>query len=141
LTDTRHGVIRLTSNPSILEGSAMTNAPRTLLLLSLATGFGGLVASAAAQTADAPSIETQPGSHDGADGALAERVKAALAGDQKLLSRHIEVSAKHGVVHLGGFVESDGDLKRALQDAKSVSGVSSVDNEMELKGPPKTGPH
>lgn len=119
----------------------MTNAPRTLMLLSLTIGLGGHVASAAAQTADAPSTETQPGSRGGADGALAERVKAALAGDQKLLSRHIEVSAKQGVVQLGGFVESDGDLKRALQDAKSVSGVSSVDNEMELKGPPKTGPH
>jgi hyperosmotically inducible periplasmic protein len=118
----------------------MTTAPRTLMLLSLAIGLGGLVAPAAAQTADTPTTETQPGS-GGADGALAGRVKAALAGDQKLMSRHIEVSAKQGVVHLGGFVESDGDLKRALQDAKSVAGVSSVENEMELKGPPKTGPH
>jgi hyperosmotically inducible periplasmic protein len=119
----------------------MTTAPRTLMLLSLAIGLGGLVASAAAQTADAPTTETQAGSQGGVDGALAGRVKAALAGDQKLLSRHIEVSARQGVVHLGGFVESDGDLKRALQDAKSVAGVSSVENEMELKGPPKTGPH
>jgi len=117
----------------------MTTAP--LMLLSLAIGLGGLVVSAAAQTADAPTTETQPGSRGGADGALAGRVKAALAADQKLMSRHIEVSARQGVVHLGGFVESEGDLKRALQDAKSVAGVSSVENEMELKGPPNTGPH
>lgn len=104
------------------------------------TSHGG-VGCAAAQTEDSPTTNTQAGSQGGADGALADRVKAALAADQHLLSRHIEVSVKQGVVHLGGFVDSNGDAKRALQDAKSVAGVSSVDNELEVKGPPKTGPH
>jgi hyperosmotically inducible periplasmic protein len=61
------------------------------------------------------------------------RVKAALAADPHLLARHIEVTVKNGVVHLGGFVESGEDLKHALQDAHAVPGVVTVDNEMELK--------
>ena len=66
-----------------------------------------------------------------ADATTAARVKAALAADPKLLARHIDVSARSGVVHLGGFVESDQDLQLALKDARQIPGVVTVENGME----------
>ena len=68
-----------------------------------------------------------------ADAQMTGRVKAALAADPHLLARHIDVSVKNGVVHLGGLVESSEDVERALEDAHAVPGVVNVENEMELK--------
>jgi osmotically-inducible protein OsmY len=59
----------------------------------------------------------------GSDAVLEARVKAALASDPNLLARHIQ------------------DLQLAERDAQAVPGVVSVENKLELKEPPKTGPH
>ena len=77
----------------------------------------------------------------GVDAATEARVRAALASDPKLLARHIQVSVKNGVVRLGGVVASEQDLQLAERDAQVVPGVLSVENAMELKQPPKSGPH
>lgn len=81
--------------------------------------------------------DTPPGD----DAMLTSKVKAALRADNLLLARHIDVQVREGVVHLGGFVESEQDLHRAEKDAKDVAGVHEVKNEMELKGAPTHGPH
>lgn len=110
--------------------------------------YPGVLAAAAAAAfslqagvstaAEAPAVAD---SDQTADAAISARVKAALAADNQLLTRHIDVSVRQGVVHLGGFAESEQDLRLAELDAKSVPGVSKVDNEIELKTRPDKGPH
>ena len=56
------------------------------------------------------------------------RVKVALAHDPGLSGRVIEVWVEGGVAHLRGFVESSGDLKLAVVDAKSVPSVVNIIN-------------
>lgn len=73
------------------------------------------------------------------DAAITARVKAALAAAQ-LLGRVIQVSVTQGVVRLVGLVESEHDLRLAELNAKSVPGVSKVDNEIELNAAPAPGP-
>jgi osmotically-inducible protein OsmY len=66
------------------------------------------------------------------DAAAAARVEAALDEDPRIYARHIDVRVDRGVVHLGGFVWSDGDFLFAKNDAASVPGIRTVVNEMEL---------
>lgn len=110
--------------------------------------YSGVLAAAAAAAfslhAGVPAAAGAPAVADSdqtSDAATAARIKAALAADHQLLAPHIEVSVRHGVVRLAGFVESEQDMRLAELDAKSVPGVSKVTNEIELKTPPNTGPH
>ena len=74
------------------------------------------------------------------DAALKSQVEQAFKADHVLYARHINVSVKHGVVHLGGFVQRSVDIERAKKDAESVPGVKSVKNELSLKqGEPDSG--
>jgi len=59
-------------------------------------------------------------------------VVQALADNPNIYARHIEVSVRHGVVTLSGFVLGIDDLYGAKQIAASVPGVTSVNNQMEL---------
>src|SRR5215469_11312353 len=92
-----------------------------------ATILAALMLCAAALSASAQSEPADT------DAETSGRVKAALAADPHLLARHIDVTVKDGVVHLGGSLESGEDLKRALQDVHAVPGVTIVDNKIELK--------
>jgi hypothetical protein len=67
------------------------------------------------------------------DAETSTRVKAALSADSKLYAKHIDVSVRDGVVHLKGFVATDQELQQAQKDARSVPGVTSVRNEMQVK--------
>ncbi len=68
-----------------------------------------------------------------ADQATAQRVESALAADKELFSRHITVAADGGVVRLTGYVWDPPDLVEAERIAKSVPGVTRVDNSLELQ--------
>jgi osmotically-inducible protein OsmY len=68
-----------------------------------------------------------------ADQATAQRVESALAADSDLFSRHITVAADGGVVRLTGFVWDPPDLVEAMRIAKSVPGVTRVENSLELQ--------
>jgi osmotically-inducible protein OsmY len=68
----------------------------------------------------------------GADAAAAAMVEAALDADPRIFARHIDVKVDRGVVHLGGYVWSDGDFLFAKNDAAAVPGVTTVVNQMEL---------
>ena len=68
-----------------------------------------------------------------ADQATAQRVESALAADTELFSRHITVAADGGVVRLTGFVWDPPDLVEAVRIAKSVPGVTRVENSLELQ--------
>lgn len=66
------------------------------------------------------------------DADTADRVTAALSGDQDLYARHITVRAEHGVVNLGGFVWTQPELEEAIRVAGLVQGVTKVVDGMEI---------
>ena len=108
--------------------------------------YSGVLAAAAATAfslqahvapAESPAVNDSGQTSD--DAAISARVKAALDADQQLLARDIEVSVRNRVVRLAGFVKSEQDLRLAELDAKSVPGVSKVDNEIKLQIAPEPG--
>ena len=67
------------------------------------------------------------------DAALTGKVKAALIESSKTKAYQIKVDTQNGVVQLGGFVD-DASAKSAAADiARSVAGVHSVKNEIDVK--------
>ena len=67
------------------------------------------------------------------DTVIIASVKAALIDDQRTKANQIEVKANGGVVQLGGFVDSQAGKTAATEVARSVSGVKSVSNNIEIK--------
>jgi osmotically-inducible protein OsmY len=67
------------------------------------------------------------------DTVITTKVKAAIFGEDSLKSAEINVETFKGVVQLSGFVNSQADINKAVQVARSVKGVKSVKNSMRLK--------
>lgn len=67
------------------------------------------------------------------DVAISARVRTALIGDPRTQSHQIEVDTNDGVVLLGGFVDSAGNKAAAEQIASRVSGVTRVNNSLEIR--------
>jgi osmotically-inducible protein OsmY len=67
------------------------------------------------------------------DTVITSKVKAAIFADESLKSSEINVETFKGVVQLSGFVNSQADIKRAVEVAHSVKGVTSVKNDMHAK--------
>jgi len=77
--------------------------------------------------------------HEGAgeyidDTVITTKVKTAIFNEPSLKSTEINVETFKGVVQLSGFVNSQHDIRRAVEVARSVEGVKSVNNDMRLKG-------
>jgi hyperosmotically inducible periplasmic protein len=68
-----------------------------------------------------------------ADATITASVKARLATDADLGSAGIEVSTQAGKVSLSGQAPSETARERAAELARSVAGVSGVDNQLVLK--------
>ena len=68
------------------------------------------------------------------DSVITAKVKAAVFNEPSLKSAEINVETFKGVVQLSGFVNSQADINKALEVARSVDGVKSVQNSMRLKG-------
>ncbi|MEA2701263.1 MAG: hypothetical protein QOI66_5534 [Myxococcales bacterium] len=101
----------------------------SMLSLAITTGAAGMLARPALADADLP---TAPTIITATDVSLAASVQATLANDQDLPFDNIAVSAKDGWVVLTGSVRSESERGRALQDAKSVPGVTRVDDNMTV---------
>ncbi|MGB9129270.1 MAG: BON domain-containing protein [Thiobacillus sp.] len=67
------------------------------------------------------------------DAVITTKVKAAIFNEPTLKSTEINVETFKGVVQLGGFVNSQADINKAVSLARSVKGVTSVKNDMRLK--------
>lgn len=67
------------------------------------------------------------------DTVVTTKVKAALLGEKNLKSTEINVETFKGRVQLSGFVSSSQDANRAVQVTRSVPGVKSVSNQMQIK--------
>jgi len=67
------------------------------------------------------------------DSVITSKVKAKLASDDFLKSFEITVETYKGVVQLSGFVNSQQAVDKAGEIAKSVEGVTSVKNDLNVK--------
>ena len=67
------------------------------------------------------------------DSVITAKVKAEIFKDDSLKSSEINVETFKGVVQLSGFVNSQADIDRAVEVARTVKGVTSVRNDMRVK--------
>lgn len=67
------------------------------------------------------------------DSVITTKVKAAVLNEPTLKSSEVNVETYKGVVQLSGFVNSEADISKAADVARSVKGVTSVKNDMHLK--------
>jgi osmotically-inducible protein OsmY len=99
------------------------------VLLALAIVMSTIVACA--------STDTQQGAGGYVDDSVVTtKVKAAVFNEPTLKSAEINVETFKGVVQLSGFVNSEADIKKAVDVASKVKGVVSVKNDMRLKTTP-----
>ena len=67
------------------------------------------------------------------DSVITAKVKAEIFKDDSLKSSEINVETFKGVVQLSGFVNSQTDIDRAVEVARTVKGVTAVKNDMRVK--------
>jgi len=67
------------------------------------------------------------------DSVITSKVKGAILAEPTLSSAEINVETFKGEVQLSGFVNSRADINKAVAVARSVGGVKSVKNSMQLK--------
>jgi hyperosmotically inducible protein len=67
------------------------------------------------------------------DSVITAKVKAALLQDPNVSGLAVSVETHKGTVVLSGFVDSDGQLRRAQEIAAGVAGVVSVKNGLVVK--------
>ncbi|HEY8932221.1 MAG TPA: BON domain-containing protein [Rariglobus sp.] len=65
--------------------------------------------------------------------AITARVKAALANDDYVKAREINVETYRGTVQLSGFVNTSDEKARAGRIAASIAGVRDVKNNITVK--------
>jgi len=68
------------------------------------------------------------------DSLITAKVKAALLKDSALGSLAVSVETHKGTVLLSGFVDNEGQLRRAAEVAAGVEGVVTVKNSLAVKG-------
>lgn len=68
------------------------------------------------------------------DSVITAKVKAAVFDEATLKSAEINVETFKGVVQLSGFVNSQDDINKAVELARGIPGVTSVKNDMRVKG-------
>lgn len=67
------------------------------------------------------------------DSVITTKVKAAIFNEPTLKATEINVETFKGVVQLSGFVNSQADINKAVEVARSIKGVESVKNDMRLR--------
>jgi hypothetical protein len=78
-----------------------------------------------------PAAAAKPAALD-PDKALAAKVKAALERSKAVPGQQIDVTAKGGAVTLWGTVGDPAEQAKAVEAAKSVPGVKTVDNKLAV---------
>ncbi|MDQ7830489.1 MAG: BON domain-containing protein [Desulfovibrionaceae bacterium] len=68
------------------------------------------------------------------DSVITAKVKSAIFQEPSLQSAEINVETFKGVVQLSGFVSSRHDINTAVSVARRIVGVTSVRNDMLVKG-------
>lgn len=102
-------------------------------LVSLAAVLGLVTLSLGVQAQNAPSASDSSQTAQNTSDDLAARVKQALHAQPALNDKHIDVSMKNGKVLLKGFVNSQGDLTKAVRAANKAAGSKNVVDELTIK--------
>ncbi|ACC74962.1 BON domain-containing protein [Paraburkholderia phymatum] len=105
---------------------------RLLIVAALAFPAVVLMNGCKSATTTTPSQNAQ-GANATDDAALAVRVKQSLAADPELKSLPMSVATYKGVVQLSGYVDSEGQMQKALAVTRGVPGVLSVSNDLHLR--------
>ncbi|AJJ20539.1 MULTISPECIES: BON domain-containing protein [Yersinia] len=100
---------------------------KTLSALCIAV----IMAMAVAACAPTPKSEGTGGYLD--DTVVTTKVKSALLAEKNLKSTEVSVETFKGRVQLSGFVSSRQDANRAVQITRTVPGVKSVSDKMQIK--------
>lgn len=108
------------------QNNARSEARRLVVLLYVA------IISFAAACAATPTRESTGGYVD--DSTITAKIKADLLQDNKLTASDVHVKTYKGVVDLSGFVDRKSDISEAGIVAGRVSGVTSVHNNLIVKG-------
>jgi BON domain len=109
-----------------LSENTMAFSFKPISVALIAAALTGLVACAATPTSEGTGQYID-------DSAITTKVKTAIFNDPTLKATEINVETYKGRVQLSGFVSSQGDISHAIEVARSVSGVTSVQNDMRLK--------
>lgn len=67
------------------------------------------------------------------DGIVTAKVKTALLADAAVKSFDIAIVTRKGEVQLSGFVDNQAQINRAIDIARGIDGVQSINNEMSIK--------
>ena len=117
----------------VLQGSRSKDRTQIRFSVrSLAVLLLAVVATLAAACAATPTQESTGGYID--DSTITAKVKTNLAQDNKVSVTDIHVKTYKGVVDLSGFVNSQSQISEAGLVAGQVSGVTSVHNNLIVKG-------
>lgn len=68
-----------------------------------------------------------------ADSAITAELNQALTKDYSFHNTQIDVKTFDGVVILGGFVRESEQMRKAVDMAKAIGGVKSVDNRLAIR--------
>jgi hyperosmotically inducible periplasmic protein len=101
----------------------------TLCVLAAGVFIAGL--SGCATT---PTERNQTVTERASDGWITTKVKSEFALDKLVSATDIRVNTENGVVHLSGVAKSREEANRAIEIARSVKGVTSVRNQMQIAG-------
>lgn len=97
----------------------------------LASAVAALLVAGTSVSETSPPVQLAAEQPD--DGAITEKVKAAIASDAALAGADISVETKLGEVRLNGTVASAGDIQKASALAFGVTGVKKVQNNLKAK--------
>ena len=86
------------------------------------------------QLSAAGQAEPRTAGRTAADAGITGKVKAALAADDLVKARNINVDTIRGVVQLNGTVGSSAEKERALSLARRVEGVVEVKDNLKTSG-------
>jgi osmotically-inducible protein OsmY len=67
------------------------------------------------------------------DAVMTTKVKAAMVNEPALKASDVKVETNKGTVPLSGFAGSKAEADKAAEVARSVKGVTAVQNEMSVK--------
>jgi osmotically-inducible protein OsmY len=95
--------------------------------------IAALASSGMVQAQNVPSPGDNPQTTQSQGSDMAARVKQALHSEPALNDKHIEVSMDKGKVVMKGFVNSAGDLQKAVRAANKAAGAKNVVNDLKIK--------
>ena len=96
--------------------------------------FVGFIVAASVFAAGCASTPRQESFGEGVDDTvITTKVKALYVEDKTVSALGVNVETFKGTVQLSGFADSQNEINRAVEIARGVKGVTSVNNDIRLK--------